>query len=570
MRFRHLTRVAMALVCLSSVAAFPAGTASVEALIFPPPRDGTRMHAVLSPPAQLSAPIRAGGGFISGTNDGTIRVFRGIPYAAPPVGELRWRPPQPVGSWEGVKRADDFGAQCPQPPTGSGVGTTTPRRESEDCLFLNIWTGTADADERRPVMVWIHGGGFRDGAASNRAYDGTALAAKGVVLVSFNYRLGPLGFLAHPELRAESQHGSSGNYGLLDQIAALRWVQRNIAAFGGDPDRVTIFGESAGASAVSALMASPLAAGLFHRAIGQSGGELGEMLHSRAASGVATGGQRRSTPDIGGPSPPSAEATGVAFARALGANSLAELRALPAAEIIDRYAIELGRREPEGGANAFRPIVDGWVLPAEIRTVFAQGGHHDVPLIVGFNADEMTTLTDLRQIPRSLEDYRTWVASRFGGLADEFYRVYRARVEDLPRTYLDAQRDLSFGVEMRRWARLAAAGDADVYFYYFTHAPPIRNRAFYGAHHGAEIVYAFDNLGRVDREFEAPEFELAETMSGYWTSFAAGGNPNGSGRPLWLAYDGESEGYLEIGDMMRMGVRLLQEKLDFMERVMAR
>jgi len=540
---RHLTGVlgvAAALACLSSVA------------------------------AQQAAPIRADDGLISGTTDGMVRVFRGIPYAAPPVGALRWRPPQPADSWEGVRRAENFGAQCPQPPPASGVGTTTPRRESEDCLFLNIWTGAADADEQRPVMVWIHGGGFRDGAASNRAYDGTALAAGGVVLVSLNYRLGPLGFLAHPELRAESQHGSSGNYGLLDQIAALRWVQRNIAAFGGDPDRVTIFGESAGASAVSALMASPLAAGLFHRAIGQSGGELGEMVQSRTASGVATGGQRRSAPGIGGLGPPSAEAAGVAFATALGADSLAELRALPPSEIIDRYAIELRREELDSRASAFRPIVDGWVLPAEIRTIFAQGRHNDVPLIVGFNADEMTTLTDLRQIPRSLEDYRAWVASRFGGLADEFYRVYRARVEDLPRTYLDAQRDLSFGVEMRRWARLAAAGDADVYFYYFTHAPPIRNRAFYGAHHGAEIVYAFDNLGRVDREFEAPEFELAETMSGYWTSFAAGGNPNGSGRPLWLAYHSEGEAYLEIGNMMRMGARLLEEKLDFMERVMAR
>ncbi len=191
-----------------------------------------------------------------------------------------------------------------------------------------------------------------------------------------------------------------------------------------------------------------------------------------------------------------------------------------------------------------------------------------MPLIVGFNSDEMTTLADVREIPRSLEGYRAWVASRFGTLADEFYQVYRARIEELPRTYLDAQRDLSFGVEMRRWARLAAAGESKVYLYYFTHAPPIRNRAFYGAHHGAEIVYAFDNLGRVGSEFEAAEFELAETMSGYWTSFAAGGNPNGAGRPLWPAYDREAEAYLEIGDVIRMGERLLDEKLDFMERVL--
>ena len=494
--------------------------------------------------------IRANGGLISGTNDGAIRIFRGIPYAAPPVGELRWRPPQPVDSWEGVMLAESFGAPCPQPPRPTGFGGTEPRPESEDCLFLNVWTGAAHTDERRPVMVWIHGGGFRDGAASDRAYDGTALAAKGVVLVGLNYRLGPLGFLAHPELSVESPHGSSGNYGLLDQIAALGWVQRNIAAFGGDPDRVTIFGESAGASSVSALMASPLAVGLFHRAIGQSGGSLGAMLHLTAA-----------------------EATGVAFAESLGADSLAGLRVLPAAEIIGRYIIELGRDEPGGDelgrrARAFRPTVDGWVLPAEIRTVFGAGRHNDVPLIVGFNSDEMTTLADVRQIPRSVEEYRAWVSSRFGALADEFYQLYRAPVEDLPRTYLDAQRDLSFGVEMRRWARLARAGESSVYFYYFTHAPPIRNRAFYGAHHGAEIVYAFSNLGRVGSEFEAAELELAETMSGYWTSFAAGANPNGAGRPLWPAYDREAEAYLEIGDVIRTGERLLNDKLDFMERVL--
>ncbi len=516
---------------------------------------------------QLSAPIGADSGLISGTSDGAVRIFRGVPFAAPPLGEQRWRPPQPVGSWEGVKAADNFGARCPQPPLPAGFGGAEPRPQSEDCLFLNVWTAAA-ADERRPVMVWIHGGGFRDGAASDRAYDGTALAAKGVVLVSFNYRLGPLGFLAHPELSAESPHGASGNYGLLDQIAALRWVQRNIAAFGGDPDRVTIFGQSAGASAVSALMTSPLAAGLFHGAIGQSGGELGAMVHLKEIFGVATGGQQRSTTPIGDPSPPSAEATGAAFAASLGAGSLVELRALPAPEIIDRYAIELRRDEPESGVRAFRPIVDGWVLPAEIRTIFAQGRHNDVPLIVGFNADEMTTLTDVRKIPQSLEEYDAWVTSRFGELADEFYRVYRARAEDLPRTYLEALRDLSFGVEMRRWARLAVAGGSNVHLYYFTHAPPIRNRSFYGAHHGAEIVYAFDNLGRVGRDFEAAEFELAETVSGYWTSFAASGNPNGFGRPLWFAYDREAEAYLEIGDMMRVRERLLEDKLDFMERVL--
>ena len=500
----------------------------------------------LAPAAQLGTPIGIDSGLVSAADQGEVRDFLGLPYAAPPVGELRWRPPEPIGAWDGIRPADAFGAQCPQPPTATVFAGAEPSPEAEDCLFLNVWTAT-DIDEPRPVLVWIHGGGFRDGAASNRAYDGTALAAKGVVVVSFNYRLGPLGFLAHPDLSAESPHGASGNYGLLDQLAALGWVQRNIAAFGGDPGRVTIFGESAGASAVSALMASPLAAGLFHRAIGQSGGELGEMS-----------------------SLTSAEAIGAAFAAIEGAGSLAELRALAASQIIDRYARELGSDGPEVEVSAFRPIVDGWVLPTEIRATFAAGRHNDVPLIVGFNSDEMTTLTELRDIPQSLAEYRAWVAARFGSLADEFYGVYRASVQETPRTYLDAQRDLSFGVEMRRWARLAASGRSDVYFYYFTHAPPIRNRAFYGAYHGAEIVYAFDNLGRVGRELDAAEFELAGTVSGYWTEFAASGNPNGGGRPLWPTFDLETQSHLEIGDSIRVGTRLLEDKLDFMERVLAR
>jgi para-nitrobenzyl esterase len=501
--------------------------------------------------------VRVEGGLVSGAVVGDILTVLGIPYAAPPVGELRWRPPQPVIPWEGARPAHAFGPECPQPPPPAALSEGGPVEQSEDCLFLNIWT-QADLDGRRPVMVWIHGGGFRTGAASNRAYHGAALAAKGVVFVSINYRLGPLGFFAHPELSAESEHGASGNYGLLDQIAALRWVQRNIAAFGGDPERVTIFGESAGSSSVSALMASSLAAGLFHRAIGQSGALFDPMRHLK--SGGATEG-----PEASGL--PSAEANGLEFARAAGVESLAALRALPPETIIER-AGEFARGSQ--GGRPFGPIVDGHVLADDVRAILAAGAHSDVPLIVGFNADEMTTLTDPAAVPVRLEDYREWVRTEFGEMGDEFYRVYRTTLEELGRTYLDAQRDLRFGIDMRDWARAAARGESKVFFYFFTHAPPILNKEYYGAHHGAEIIYALNNLHRVGRRFPDAEYELAAKMSDYWVNFAATGDPNGDGLPLWFSFEPDSEFYLEIGDRVRVGERLLEERLDFIERFLGR
>jgi len=276
--------------------------------------------------------VRVEGGLISGSVVDGVRSYKGIPFAAPPVGELRWKAPRPVGAWEGVRECDAFGPDCPQAPySESSIYYSPPRKQSEDCLYLNVWTA-AKAGEKRPVMVWIHGGALTRGSGATRSYDGTALAKKGVVLVTINYRLGPLGYFAHPELSAESPHRSSGNYGVLDQIAALKWTQKNIAAFGGDPGRVTIFGESAGSWSVNALVASPLAKGLFQRAIGQSGGTFGPMTYLKE--------------DRDGRQ--SAEKIGAAFAKAAGADSIKALRALPAERIVEVFNNDPGGRLQTG------------------------------------------------------------------------------------------------------------------------------------------------------------------------------------------------------------------------------
>ena len=297
--------------------------------------------------------VTVDGGQISGTSEDGVRAFKGIPFAAPPVGALRWKAPQPVVPWTGVRAADTFGAECMQTPypTGSPYASE-PRPISEDCLYLNVWT-TAKPGDKRPVLFWIHGGAWTRGSGSTPTYDGAALARRGVIVVTTNYRLGVLGFLAHPELTAESDHHASGNYAILDHVAALKWVQKNIAAFGGDPAKVTIFGESAGSWSVNVTQATPLAKGLFRAAIGESGGQFAR---------VATLEQ--------------AERAGAALGKSLGADSLAALRALPAEKL--------------NGVQAFRTgvNVDGYVLPQDVRSIFAAKQQSQVPVIVGSNANE--------------------------------------------------------------------------------------------------------------------------------------------------------------------------------------
>lgn len=490
--------------------------------------------------------VKVEGGLISGTVVEGVRSYKGIPFAAPPVGDLRWKAPQPVVAWEGVRKCDDFGPDCPQAPyPASSIYASPPRKQSEDCLYLNVWT-TAKQGDKRPVMLWIHGGGLTRGSGATRAYDGAAFAKKGVVLVTVNYRLGPLGYLAHSELTAESPNHSSGNYGVLDQIAALKWVQKNIATFGGDPGRVTIFGESAGSWSVNVLVASPLAKGLFHRAIGQSGGSFGPMSHLTEDRNNTT----------------SAEKVGAAFAKAVGADSIKALRSVSAEKILEVF-----NNDSEGRKFRTQPTVDGWALPDEIRNIFAQSKHNDVPVIVGSNANEMTTLTTPAILPKTVADYRKRVESQYGEMAKEFDSLYPVTSEsDIANAFLSSLRDSTFTLPMRTWARMTAKGRSKAYLYFFTHVPPNPNSKYLGAYHAGEIVYVFNNLYRENKMLQETDFNLAEMMSNYWVNFATTGDPNGKGLPRWTPYNINDEPYMDFGDTVQLRNHLLKDQLDFIER----
>ncbi|HKP13248.1 MAG TPA: carboxylesterase family protein [Blastocatellia bacterium] len=506
---------------------------------------------LVRPVAATNDIIKVEGGLISGTAAEGVRSYKGIPFAAPPVGDLRWKAPQPVVSWEGVRACDHFGPECPQAPyPAMSIYARPPEKQSEDCLYLNVWTAARSNNERRPVMVWIHGGALTRGSGSNPAYDGAALAKKGVVLVTINYRLGPFGYLAHPELTAESPQHASGNYGVLDQVAALKWVQKNVAAFGGDPKRVTIFGESAGSWSVNVLVASPLAKGLFQRAIGESGASFNRMAYLKE--------------DRGGLA--SAEKNGAAFAKAAGADSLKALRGVPAEKIV-----ELFNNDPEGKKFRTQPNVDGWVLPDEVRNLFAQGKQNDVPVIVGSNANEMTTLTSPETLPKSLADYRRRTSVQYGEVIKEFDAAYPANSDDeVAAAYLAGLRDTAFTLPMRTWARMTATGRSKAYLYFFSHAPPNPQNKMLGAYHAAEIVYVFNNLKQVNRPFQDVDRQLADVVSSYWVNFATTGDPNGKGLPKWTPYERAAEPYMDFGDTAQSRNHLLKSQLDFLEQFQKR
>ncbi|HVS63467.1 MAG TPA: carboxylesterase family protein [Thermoanaerobaculia bacterium] len=513
-----------------------------------------------SPTAQATgpsdAPVAVTGGEVAGAldADAEVAVYRGIPYAAPPIGELRWKPPQPVGRWDGVMTANSFGPACMQTPYPEGSFYASPPVEtSEDCLTLNVWTGAAP-NEARPVMVWIHGGALTRGSGANAVYDGTNLAKKGVVVVTLNYRLGPFGYLAHPELSAESEHGSSGNYGILDQIAALRWVRDNIASFGGDPDNVTIFGESAGSWSVNYLVATPLARGLFHRAIGQSGANFGDMVPLSSDAQESEEG--------------TAEADGIEFAEAAGAATLADLRALPAEQIVATFT---------GAGRGFRTRgnVDGWVFPKSVSEIFAAGEESPVPVIVGFNAHEMTTLTPASTVPATRDALLDRVRRQYGDdRVDAYLAAYPADSDaDAAASSYASGRDGLFGWQMREWARATTRNGRAAWLYYFTHEPVIEGRDL-GAFHAAEIAYAFDNEGVSGRgEVGEADSRIADLVSSYWVNFAEDGDPNAPGLPEWPRYDLENEAYQELGaptpSAAKTGQALLAGQLDFHEAVRA-
>ena len=499
-------------------------------------------------------PVKTDTGMVAGSRLGTdskVRAFKGIPFAAPPVGKLRWQPPQPAEPWQGVRECTQFSAICPQAPYPAGsVYAQAPQPQSEDCLYLNVWT-TADRETaKQPVMVWIHGGALTRGSSSIASYDGEALARQGVVLVSINYRLGPFGYLAYPALSRESKHNSSGNYGVLDQIAALQWVQRNIGAYGGDPNRVTIFGESAGSWSVCSLLATPLTKGLFQRAIGESGGCFSPMQFLRE--------------ERNGLQP--AEKTGESFAVALGCDKasdpLAAMRQKSTEEIL---AVAVNN---PGQARA-RANVDGWIFPQEILQIFAEGKQQPVPVIVGSNADEGTSLAG-GFVPASRDGFLSSVKSKYGDLTDRFLQVYPMTSDsDVRNAFLHSLRDEIFTWEMRTWARLTEKANAKAYLYYFTRVPPRPDQEKYGAYHAAEIPYVFNNLAKTPWPNQPTDVALAEAMSNCWVCFAATGDPNGPSTPAWAAYNQQQEPYLEFGETIKPGKALLKPECDFYDAYFA-
>ena len=475
--------------------------------------------------------VKVEGGQLSGVSDNGVRVFKGIPFAAPPVGALRWKAPQPVVTWSGVRTADTFGAECMQVPYPAGSPYASEARPtSEDCLYLNVWTAAGSGD-RRPVMVWIHGGAWTRGSGSTPTYDGTALAKRGVVVVTINYRLGVFGFLAHPELTAESPQHASGNYAILDHVAALKWVQKNIAAFGGDPAKVTIFGESAGSWSVNVTQATPLAKGLFRAAIGESGGQFARVAKLADA-----------------------EKAGAALAGAVSADSLAALRAVPAEKL---NAVQAFRT----GVN-----VDGYVLPQDVRSIFAAKQQSNVPVLVGSNANEWTTLSNPAQFPKTVDAYHKYVEAQFGDV-NEIDGAYPVKSDaDVKDAMLALGRDRTFTLEMRTWARLVTASGQNAYLYQFTHVPPSPRAAEWGAYHASEISYVFGNLRGRNFSYTDVDRQLSDQMSQYWVNFATTGDPNGKGLPTWTRYDEANEPYLALGDPVQMKQHLLKAQLDALER----
>ena len=488
--------------------------------------------------AQLGVnhPVKTTSGLIRGTSSasGKVTVFKGIPYAAPPVGSLRWREPQPVHPWKNVLQASHFGKNCMQAPVREYLPWTSEFMAvndfSEDCLFLNIWSPAHRSSDRLAVYVYIHGGGFLGGSGDVPVYDGENLAKKGIIVITLNYRVGAFGFLALPELSKESPHHSSGNYGLLDQLAALRWIKENIAGFGGDPTRVTIGGQSAGAASVNALVASPLAQGLFRGAVAESDPGLVPKPLSEA------------------------EKDGADYAKSKGASSLAALRALPAEEFVPKIAF---------GDLRFLPILDGWVLRQSPRDVFAARAQNDVATLAGFNANDIFGIT-----ATGAEAYRQQVKEKYGQFADEFLKLYpanndeetkrseRSAAQNATRTYLH------FWAEDRSLSTRTPA-----FLYFFSHAIPWPQHPEFGAFHTSEVPYYFDNLDKLPRPWTEGDHNLAEIMSTYLVNFVRTGDPNGAGLPHWSAFKPATAGITEIGSNISAPVSLAEPSaLDFWTR----
>ncbi len=473
---------------------------------------------LLAPHAQAANPlqVKTDKGKVEGalTTDGKVAAFKGVPFAAPPVGQLRWQPPQPAAKWKGVRATKDFGSRCIQSSGYPDMVFHDPG-QSEDCLTLNVWAPAGAKKGSLPVMVWIYGGGFVSGSTSENRQDGQFLAHRNVVVVSMNYRLGIFGFFAHPELTAESAHHASGNYGLMDQAAAIAWVKQNIAGFGGDPKNITIFGESAGSFSVSSLMASPLSKDLISKAIGESGGAF------------YSGG-------LGYPSRETAEQHGSAFAQAaFGTTKLAELRKVSADDLVKAATAKTTPPPPR-----FGPDVDGYFLPDSVPNIFAAGKQAHVPLLAGWNADEGRGAALIAKPPVTVETFTAQAQKQFGERAKEFLAAYPAGTDEEAKTSAgDFGGDSFIAYSTWRWIEAhVGTGNSPTYRYFFNLGSPgdKNHPAILGAFHSDDIEYVFGALdSRPEAVWRPEDRKLSEMMGQYWTNFARSGDPNGPGLPKW-------------------------------------
>lgn len=488
--------------------------------------------------------VRLEAGVLEGIQFGPVKnevAFLGVPYAAPPVGMLRWKPPQPVSKWNGTRQATEFGATCPQLP----AGWLPTLRWREDCLYLNIWTTQLAPNAKRPVMVFFHGGS-NTGGYSQLTPLGPTLSRLGLVVVSANYRLGPLGFLAHPALTAESEHHSSGNYGLLDQLQALKWVRENISRFGGNPERVTVMGQSSGAVDICLLMASPMAEGLFQRAIMESG-ECESTFNEDIRTPIPYS-------QISGTGEAWGERLGRDLGVADGPDVLQKLRRIPADEILKVWS--------KDQQVHFDAIVDGWIVPEQPAKIFAEGKQMHMPVLVGSNADEATVFGHDRV--RTVGQYKNYLLADTGKYSDEEFQAYPATSDaEVPAQTLKLEND-SFAYGAYSMAQAMSRVGQKVYLYYFTYVETGK-RARLGAYHGQELDFLSDSFPK-DWEHSQDDKELGEIMRAYWVQFAKTGDPNVAGVPPWSAYDARKNECFELG--RTIGERPIAARLDAFERIM--
>jgi para-nitrobenzyl esterase len=482
--------------------------------------------------------VKTENGVIAGLQHNQVRIFKGIPFAAPPVGDLRWKVPQPVKNWTGIRQCTTFSASPiqnkPQPfYCWTEEFIAQPEPLNEDCLYLNVWTAAKTNTEKRPVLVWIYGGGLSSGSANCAIYDGEEMAKKGVVFVSINYRVGVLGFMAHPELSKESGHNTSGNYGFYDQVAALKWVKNNIAAFGGNPDNVTIAGQSAGAFSINALIATPLAKGLFHKAIAQSGG----ILSSRTGQDLAT-----------------AEKQGELLMQKAKATSLAELRS--------KSADELQTLSNNQALGRFGLTTDGYFLPKNLHEHFKKGLHNQVPILTGWVTGDGAFLGNSTM---TVEKYKKDALTKYGNEAEIFLTLFSANTDEEVKA---AQNKLTLlGFAGLPSHLLAGFNTKNTYLYQFSHVPPDKpNFPNYGAFHTSEVPFSLHTLHKWQRPWQASDRAVENEMSSYWVNFAKTGNPNGKDLPEWKPYDKESGNVLILDKKTTLQPGLFKNELLFLEK----